>query len=50
MKPQSEAPVLVLGGAGFVGCNLVNRLVADGHRVRLFDNLSAWGSAQFWVV
>lgn len=43
MKPQSEAPVLVLGGAGFVGCNLVNRLVADGHRVRLFDNLSRAG-------
>jgi UDP-glucose 4-epimerase len=36
--------VLVTGGAGFVGANLVPRLVDAGHRVRVLDNLST-GSA-----
>lgn len=31
--------VLVVGGAGFVGSNLVRALVADGARVRIVDNL-----------
>lgn len=32
--------VLVTGGAGFIGSNLVERLVNDGHRVTVIDNLS----------
>ena len=32
--------ILVTGGAGFVGTNLVNRLVNDKHEVIIFDNLS----------
>jgi len=32
--------ILVTGGAGFIGCNLAARLLAAGHRVVIYDNLS----------
>ena len=31
---------LITGGAGFIGCNLAHRLLSDGERVILLDNLS----------
>jgi dTDP-L-rhamnose 4-epimerase len=31
--------VLITGGAGFIGSHLADRLIADGHEVRLLDNL-----------
>jgi UDP-glucose 4-epimerase len=38
-------PILVTGGAGFIGATLVRRLVSAGHRVRVFDNYSTGDAA-----
>lgn len=32
--------ILVTGGAGFIGANLVSRLHAEGHQIRVLDTLS----------
>src|SRR6267142_2421938 len=37
---------LVTGGCGFVGSNVAARLLRDGWRVTLFDNLGRHGSAE----
>ncbi len=34
------ARILVLGGAGFIGCHLASRLAAEGHALTLVDDLS----------
>lgn len=39
-----EGPVLVTGGAGFIGTNLCHRLLAAGLPVRLLDDLSRRGA------
>jgi dTDP-L-rhamnose 4-epimerase len=40
---EAAPPVLITGGAGFVGSNVANRYLADGRRVIVFDNLSRRG-------
>lgn len=37
---------LVTGGAGFIGTNIVKRLLADGHSVRVLDNYIAGKKAE----
>jgi CDP-paratose 2-epimerase len=39
----AEQPVLITGGAGFIGTNLAHRLLSEGRPVTIFDNLSRPG-------
>jgi CDP-paratose 2-epimerase len=40
---KPTAPVIITGGAGFIGTSLAHRLLTDGERVLIFDNLSRPG-------
>ena len=40
MKNKSKKYYLVIGGAGFIGSHLADRLIKDGHSVTVIDNLS----------
>jgi CDP-paratose 2-epimerase len=42
-RHRAEDPVLITGGAGFVGTNLAHRLLSLGRRVIVLDNLSRAG-------
>ncbi len=41
--PRVAGPVLITGGAGFIGTNLADRLLSSGQPVVLYDNLSRRG-------
>jgi CDP-paratose 2-epimerase len=42
---DARRPVLITGGAGFIGTNLAHRLLSDGQPVTVLDNLSRPGVA-----
>ncbi|MBD1805855.1 GDP-mannose 4,6-dehydratase [Microcoleus sp. FACHB-SPT15] len=46
LTPNPQFPVLITGGAGFIGTNLAHRLLSTGQPVLLFDNLSRHGVEQ----
>ena len=43
MIGPDERPILVTGGAGFIGCNIADRFAGEGHDVRIYDALSRSG-------
>jgi UDP-glucose 4-epimerase len=40
MADKNKYKILVTGGAGFIGSNLVDKLLEEGHSVVVVDNLS----------
>ena len=40
---RNELPILITGGAGFIGTNLAHRFLSSGKEVIIFDNLSRPG-------
>ncbi len=43
MSAGTDRPILITGGAGFIGSNLADRLAGEGHRVIIYDALSRSG-------
>src|SRR5436190_19387943 len=46
VRPANRQPVLITGGAGFIGTNLAHQLLRTGRPVRIYDNLSRPGAEQ----
>jgi CDP-paratose 2-epimerase len=42
-RPHDGRPILITGGAGFIGSNLADRLAGEGHEIVVFDALSRPG-------
>jgi CDP-paratose 2-epimerase len=40
---EADRPILITGGAGFIGCNIAHALAARGERVLVYDALSRPG-------
>lgn len=45
LPSRSSRPVMITGGAGFIGTNLAHRLAQEGHRVLIYDSLARPGVA-----
>jgi len=45
-RPTAGSPVLITGGAGFVGINLADRLLSQGRPVRIYDSLCRPGATR----
>jgi CDP-paratose 2-epimerase len=43
MNGHDHRPILITGGAGFIGTNVANRFLQSGYRVILYDNLARAG-------
>jgi CDP-paratose 2-epimerase len=43
MSERDDRPILVTGGAGFIGCNIADRFASDGQHVLIYDALSRSG-------
>lgn len=43
-----DTPIVITGGAGFIGCNLAADLAQDGHQVLIVDDFSRAGVARNW--
>jgi CDP-paratose 2-epimerase len=43
MIASDDRPILITGGAGFIGCNIADRLAGDGNDVLVFDALTRPG-------
>jgi CDP-paratose 2-epimerase len=42
-RDDSSRPILITGGAGFIGSNLADRLAGEGHEIIVYDALSRPG-------
>jgi CDP-paratose 2-epimerase len=42
-RPRDSRPILVTGGAGFIGCNIADRFAGQGHEVIVIDALARPG-------
>lgn len=42
-RSSHDGPVLITGGAGFIGCNIADRLASEGREVLIYDALARPG-------
>ncbi len=52
ISTNGDRPILIVGGAGFIGTNLSDRFLSNGTKVKVLDNLSRPGVEQNleWLV